>query len=220
MQKYNILSIALLASILFISNTSNAATIDFNTLVTGQTSFGFDGDGDFIDDVIFSTTDPLGFKTVGPGLNQSYISEPGLEGTTTLSPDLRVDFLNGAVTNLSFGFAVDNHQSGVDGVTFSIFDSTDTLLNSTNQLGNYTLPDGTNQSSFPEGLVDLSFLGIASYAIFDFSDIYAPRYIIDDFTGTFGSTEDISPVPIPAAAWLFGSALLGFFGFSRRKVNA
>lgn len=29
-----------------------------------------------------------------------------------------------------------------------------------------------------------------------------------------------SPVPVPAAAWLFGSALLGFFGFSRRKINA
>jgi len=29
----------------------------------------------------------------------------------------------------------------------------------------------------------------------------------------------VSAVPVPAAAWLFGSALLGFFGFSRRKVN-
>ena len=28
-----------------------------------------------------------------------------------------------------------------------------------------------------------------------------------------------STVPIPAAAWLFGSALLGFFGFSRRKAK-
>lgn len=30
----------------------------------------------------------------------------------------------------------------------------------------------------------------------------------------------VSAVPVPAAAWLFGSALLGFFGFSRRKANA
>lgn len=30
----------------------------------------------------------------------------------------------------------------------------------------------------------------------------------------------VSPVPVPAAAWLFGSALLGFFGFSRKKANA
>ena len=27
-------------------------------------------------------------------------------------------------------------------------------------------------------------------------------------------------VPLPAAAWLFGSALIGLFGFSRRKANA
>lgn len=30
----------------------------------------------------------------------------------------------------------------------------------------------------------------------------------------------VSAVPVPAAAWLFGSALLGFFGFSRKKANA
>ena len=30
----------------------------------------------------------------------------------------------------------------------------------------------------------------------------------------------LNPVPVPAAAWLFGSALLGFFGFSRRKASA
>jgi len=208
MKKYNVLSIAIFSTVLLFSNISNAVTIDFNTLVSGSTSFGFDSDGDFIDDVIFSTTDPSGFNTVGPGSNQSFINEPGLEGTTALSPDLRVDFLNGAVTNLSFGFAVDTFGSGVDGVSFSIFDSSDTLLNSTFQFGNYSLPS----SSFPEGFVDLSFLGIASYAIFDFSNNSAPRYIIDDFT--------LSPVPVPAAAWLFGSALLGFFGFSRKKANA
>lgn len=30
-------------------------------------------------------------------------------------------------------------------------------------------------------------------------------------------TLEVSAVPVPAAAWLFGSALLGMFGFSRRK---
>ena len=29
--------------------------------------------------------------------------------------------------------------------------------------------------------------------------------------------NSLSTVPVPAAAWLFGSALLGVFGFSRRK---
>ena len=36
---------------------------------------------------------------------------------------------------------------------------------------------------------------------------------------TLGSAAPgISPVPLPAAAWLFGSALLGFAGFKRRTV--
>ena len=44
-----------------------------------------------------------------------------------------------------------------------------------------------------------------------------------NFTGfdniTFGSAAPgISPIPLPAAAWLFGSALLGFAGFKRRTV--
>ena len=44
-----------------------------------------------------------------------------------------------------------------------------------------------------------------------------------NFTGfdniTFGSAAPgVSPVPLPAAAWLFGSALLGFAGFKRRTV--
>ncbi len=32
-----------------------------------------------------------------------------------------------------------------------------------------------------------------------------------------GNAPDISPVPIPAAAWLFGSALLGLAGIARRR---
>jgi hypothetical protein len=39
-----------------------------------------------------------------------------------------------------------------------------------------------------------------------------------DFTGnaaaTFGNT---APIPVPAAVWLFGSALMGFFGFRRKN---
>jgi hypothetical protein len=68
--------------------------------------------------------------------------EPGLEGTTGLAPDLRVDFPLGAVGSLGFGFA-----------------------------------------------------GTAAYATFDFEDTDASGYIIDNFTGTFGSAE--RPLPAP-----------------------
>ena len=44
----------------------------------------------------------------------------------------------------------------------------------------------------------------------------------DDPGWNFAAIDNvtISAIPVPAAAWLFGSALLGFFGFSRRKANA
>jgi len=28
---------------------------------------------------------------------------------------------------------------------------------------------------------------------------------------------DVSPIPVPAAFWLFGTALIGFIGYSRRR---
>jgi hypothetical protein len=34
----------------------------------------------------------------------------------------------------------------------------------------------------------------------------------------FAQFELISPVPVPAAFWLFGTALIGLFGFKKRKV--
>ena len=219
--KNSILYALILSSSLMISSIAHSAIITFDDAISGSTSFGFDGDGDLIDDVLFTTADVDGFNTVGPGTNMTFINEPGLEGTTTISPDLRVDFLNGAVTNLSFGFAVSGFEDGVDGVTFSVFDSSDNLVNSFFQNANFTFPDGINPSSFPEGLMNLGFAGIASYATFDFSNNYAIRYIIDNFSGTFGSTENITPsaVPEPMTLTLLSLGLIGV-AFSRKKRTA
>lgn len=160
-----------------------------------------------VENVVFSTTDPFGFNTVGPGPNQSYIDRPGIEGTTLLKPDLRVDFIFGAVSSLSFGFAMSLGTGNLDGVTFTVFDAGDNVLASTSLLSDFTLPNGVNPSSFPEGQMSLAFGGEASYALFDFSQNQGTRYIIDNFEGTFGSSEDISPGartrhPRPPRSWL------------------
>lgn len=37
--------------------------------------------------------------------------------------------------------------------------------------------------------------------------------------GTWNSTVTLSPVPVPAAVWLFGSGLLGLVGVARRRTR-
>lgn len=193
---------------------AQAANITFDTVVTGQTSYGFDGDGDGINDVIFSTSDPSGFNIIGPGPNQTYIQEPGLEGTSLLDPDLRVDFVKGAAGSLSFGFALNSGQA-LPGyfASIKIYDAAGTLIGSGSQDGAFTAtPAGT--SSFPEGYLSVSFAGLAAYATFDFTSQYG-RYIIDNFNGTFGSTET---VPEPSTVAMFAAGLAGLCLARRRRV--
>ena len=46
----------------------------------------------------------------------------------------------------------------------------------------------------------------------------ASNFSVGGLTSTFADeTPDIPPVPVPAAVWLFGSALIGLLGFARRR---
>lgn len=41
--------------------------------------------------------------------------------------------------------------------------------------------------------------------------------VSEDIIGIDGCSPDIPPVPVPAAVWLFGTALVGFVGIARRR---
>ncbi|MEM9840589.1 MAG: PEP-CTERM sorting domain-containing protein [Pseudomonadota bacterium] len=205
---------AALGVIAALTATAQAAEITFDDAISGATFFDFDGDNDGTVDVRFSTTDPSGFNTIGPGLNQTYISEPGLEGTTTLNPDLRVDFFFGAVGSLGFGFATSDIFENVTSVTFTVFDDMDNMLGSTTVFSTFD-----TGSDFPEELLNLDFAGVAAYALFDFAGD-ADRYIIDNFNGTFGNAEPRpGEVPVPGALALFAPVLAGGFLAKRRKAK-
>lgn len=201
-----------LFALFFAATPTYAAIITFDTLVSGATSFGYDGDGDGINDVIFSTTDPAGFNTAGPGANMTFIQEPGLEGTSTINPDLRVDFLHGATDTLSFGFALDSFiEDPSFFASINVFAADNILLATATEVGKFTTTSA-GTSNFPEGEIITSFSGVAQYATFDFTS-QVGRYIIDNFEGTFGSTE----VPAPATLLLLGLGLFGMGLVSRKK---
>jgi hypothetical protein len=194
-----------------------AATVTFDDLVSGATSYGYDGDADGINDVVFSTTDPNGFNTIGPGSNMTHIDEPGIEGTSLLSPDLRVDFLRRATTSLSFGYALNSGEVAPEyTATLNLYAPGGALIASVTQVGDYTVtvpPAGL--SNFPEGLISLNFAGEAAYATFDFSSQLG-RYIIDNVAGTFGSTER-PEVPEPAMSALLVVGIAGLVALRRRR---
>jgi hypothetical protein len=167
---------------------SSDVMITFDDAISGATSYPFDADGDGMPDAMFRTDDPSGFNTVGPGPNMTYINEPGLEGSSNLPASLKIEFLVGATKALRFGFAV-SEQTQDFGCTFKVFDQAGNLLASTFTQAQFTtLPNG-QRSSFPEGLATATFAGVGKYATISFTN--TSRYIIDNFAGTFGTTQRI-----------------------------
>lgn len=211
----------IMLSAVLMSN-ADAAIITFDNAISGQTTYDFDGDGDGTVDVRFSTTDSAGFNTVGPGPNMTYVNQPGLEGTALLDPDLRVDFLNGAVNMLRFGFALSNSaESDAWFANFRVYDSNNNLLADATEIGRFT-PTQQGQSSFPEGLLTVNFSGVAAYGLFNFTS--QGRYLMDNFEGTFGSTESAqiaaasADTPEPATTALLGAGLAGIALLRRRMA--
>ncbi|MDX2153995.1 MAG: PEP-CTERM sorting domain-containing protein [Bryobacteraceae bacterium] len=208
---------------LFVFGTAGdlrGAVLTFNDLIIGQVSYGFDADGDGVDDVLFTTLDPQGFNTFGPGVNQNFINEPGLEGTSLLNPDLRVDFLKSAVTSIAFSFALNSFSESEEFfASLQLFDSQGAELGFGSLLGEFTTtPQGT--SDYPEGRLTVDFAGVAAYGLFNFESEFG-RYIIDDVEGTFGSLERVPEPGTMALAALGVFAVLARVRRSagRRPVN-
>jgi hypothetical protein len=211
-----------MGSVLLISHSLQAANIRFESgVVVGSNSYGFDSNDDSVDDVIFSTTDPLGFANENLYLNNpeffaGTINAAVLSVSTNNNPSLRVDFINGvqAFTFHYIFFSSTGHQVNVD-----VFDSNHNLLGSSFAPA---LSTHANHNTLPNAIFRVPFSGTASYAFINASGNDSARFGIDDFQGLFSSNDlpkfNIpSAIPIPAAAWLFVPVLLGLAGIRRRK---
>ena len=181
-----------------------AVNVTFDGMTPGVSSFSYDADSDSQPDAVFtSQAGTFGFS--GPGPNQLYINEPGLVASTVAGPEIRVDFPNGASGSVGFSFAMSSPclavgpvNAGLTGA-IQVYDSADNLLG-TAQAEAVCTSTPSPPSSFVEAQVTASFSGVASYALVDFGHTATNAYILDNFNGTFGSTENPSgPPPAPVA---------------------
>ena len=65
------------------------------------------------------------------------------------------------------------------------------------------------------GLISDTSIGRFLIVNGEFSPGNNDRFFIDNF-----SAYSVSPIPVPAAVWLFGTALIGLVGFSKRRKAA
>lgn len=200
------------------ATTAQALTVTFDDATGGQTSFNYDADNDGINDAVFTSLTGDPFSITGPGPNQLYIQEPGLENSSTTGAEFRVDFPNGATTSAGVSFALSVGCSSVGSVdpsltaSLQLFDAGDTLLGQSSAEAVCTETSPGNPSGFVEAQIDVPFTGTAAYALFDINDAVDTAFIADNFTGTFGSVEQgisARPVPtLPAPLLLLAGTLL------------
>ena len=168
--------------------STHAVTVDFNSAIGSPDGYSDQG---------------VTFTYNGTGINFFAISPNGTNALT-MTRDLdafwRADIVGGAsMVSVDLG----DYGEDADQAFLSVFDNTDNLLGTT------SLDIGQDIS----GMFTLSLLSNnISYATFGTTDAFGLGGLYAD-----NFTYNPSVVPIPAAAWLFGSALLGFVGFSRMK---
>jgi len=78
----------------------------------------------------------------------------------------------------------------------------------------FTQPDGLLTSDAQPSLIDLALLEVSQFNLVqEFPGNLSDRVVIFDKLISFNA----SVVPIPAAIWLFGTALIGLIGFGKRR---
>lgn len=77
------------------------------------------------------------------------------------------------------------------------------------KFGDYLLENGNYRGTFV-------FEAGKTYVVKVMADIVANRTA----TSSLSVNGDLQEIPVPAAVWLFGSAMIGLFGFSRRSIKS
>lgn len=124
--------------------------------------------------------------------------------------------------NLPPGLIEINVGAGVTGAKFLLEDTINDGYTVSYQLfeSDQTTTVGTSWAFTDLGTTAVNLAQTAVYrALTSGSQYFLKLSFVDGDASAYAATTRISAVPLPAAAWLFGSALLGF-GVLRRKQKA
>ena len=193
--------------------TTKAATITYTDEAAFKSTLGSFTEYDFDNFVLNEGPDVFGsFQTLdqqiqGIDFDNARVNLGAFGGTSNSSPNvvLNADFTSPIIINfdlLQSGVGLFN-TSIVDAERFEVFDSADNLLGSVDLSANII-----NFGGF------ISDDGIAKAVITPISPTNGSIYI-DDLI-----ISDVSAIPLPAAVWLFGTALIGLVGFGKRRKAA
>lgn len=195
----NFKSIILAATVLVLSNSVNAVTLTFDDVTGGSIQNNY---GDVTNYQGFNFTSNLDWIDV-EGSSWNYGAHSGDfallnndYGTGIITEANNADFTFDGLWAKKWGTAID---SG----------GTDSLLGT---LSGYN--DGVEVWT-----IDTSLNGSYEYyeaqagAIDELKLSFGDNFLVDNLV-----LNEISQVPVPAAAWLFGSGLVGLVGLARRKA--
>lgn len=206
-------ALVMVAVLMFVASTAKATTISFENITNNTTD---DLSGQLAVEST-SVADGVEFKVTNSVGTASSITDIYFDlGTNTgLFTDISI-FESSAGVSFDLAPHPSNLPGGTDiGFTSDLGgDSTApaTSANGVNASGEYitfmlTFGTGFNYDDYLADLMDGTFrVGMHIQAI-----------------GTSGDSDSyasVSTVPVPAAAWLFGTALFGFFATTRRKNNS
>ena len=205
-------SLLLLFLISGFSSASHAVLIDFNAFSGVNIGNGVLTPLQIIDDEF--SADGIFFGRSGVSAGVGVINNEGPDGSQAVSGldagglissvgtgcctgDIFFNFLG--VTDF-VSFDIGDFGGDTDNFQVRVFSEVDVLLSSLNYSGD----------SFADiGTVSIAMAGIHRIEI-DFDDTNEFGYFLDNV--------NFNPVvPVPAAAWLFGSGLIGLIGVARRK---
>lgn len=191
------------------SATASAVSINFDTMQDGTPYTGLGGSfpSNEYNGVVINDSDPATGITyvneihpdnVGTAISGYYVNVGAFDGTP--QTELTFDFTT-VVTDVSFDFATPSGD-----LTVTALDVTGATLGVYNLMG---LDPFTNQAGFPYGAGHVDISGIGEIASIIVHPDLNQALIVDNL--------NFSPVPIPAAAWLFGSGFISLIGAARRR---